>query len=395
MSSKVKKAIKFSVPLLIIVGAVMAAGAITSMKPEPKKKEEKVKVPLVEVMKVDRGDLRIQLDSYGVVKPKNQTSLVAEVSGRILKLSDAFVSGGFVNQGDLLVQIDPSDYQANLIEAEASLARARAALEQEIARGKVAEAEWRGATSKLPPELGLRKPQLAQEKANVRSAEAALARAKRNLERTEIRAPYDALINKRQVDLGQYVSLGAPVGLVSSTSTAEIRLPVSSSDLAFIQDISQSPADATLTARDGALQQQWPARIVRSEGVVDEASRMVYLVAEVINPYQLQPQLKFGTFVSADIAGEQQSQVTVLPSHLYKNGQVAVINADRQLELRDVTLLRRDETRVYISDGLRHGELLSLTKLENQVNGMQVRLPGEAPATDTDSGDAQLASVGE
>lgn len=395
MSTKLKKIAKFSVPVLILVGAAIAAGVIVSMKPAPEKKEEKIKIPLVEAITVEKQDLHIKLDSYGVVKPKNQTLLVAEVNGRLMQLNEAFVSGGVVKKGQLLVSIDPSDYRANLIEAEANLARANAALEQEIARGKVAETEWRGATSKLPPELGLRKPQLAQETANVRSAEAALARAQRNLERTEIRAPYDALINKRQVDLGQYVTLGTNIGTLSSLHKAEVRLPVSAADMTFMADLTKAPTPVLLTSDVGGRDIQWRAHIVRSEGVVDEASRMVYLVAEVIEPYALEPQLKFGTFVSASITGEQQSQIAVLPSHLLVDGKITVINDNNELESRAVTLIRRDQNNVYVSDGLSSGERLAITKLENQVDGMKVRLPGSSPDLTEPTEKPQLAKVGE
>ena len=169
-----------------------------------------------------------------MVVPKYETELVAQVNGQIVELSSAFVRGGFVEKGQLLARIDPSDYEAALIDAEANLASSQASLETERAQGKVAESEWRKITDALPTELSLRKPQLAQELAHVKAAEARVLRAKRDLERTEIRAPYDAMIEMRSIGLGSYVGTGSSVGKLLGTAVAEVRLPVADNQLQFL-----------------------------------------------------------------------------------------------------------------------------------------------------------------
>ncbi|NRA83047.1 MAG: biotin/lipoyl-binding protein [Gammaproteobacteria bacterium] len=129
----------------------MIAITITSMKQQPKKKEEPALAPLVDVFEVKLKNQPLLLTSYGVISPKHQTSMMAEVSGRIVSLDPLFVAGGKVKKGQVLAQIDPSDYEAALLDAQASYSRAQAALLEEQARGKVAAKEWRGATSSLPP----------------------------------------------------------------------------------------------------------------------------------------------------------------------------------------------------------------------------------------------------
>ena len=147
------------------------------------------------------------------------------------------------------------------------------------------------------------------EKANVAYARAELARAKRELDRTSIRAPFDSLIRNRAIDLGQFVSAGTLIGEVCDTSVGEIRLPISNQDIPFLPNYHQEEAMVQLSTSIAGETVQWQAKIARDEGVVDETNRMMYLVAEVYDPYLRQQgtnhtqALKFGTFVTAKIQG--------------------------------------------------------------------------------------------
>ena len=195
------------VPIVILAIGIVALIGFSSMKKPPEEKAEVDNTPIVSVEKIHVTPISLKVNSYGVVQPKYETELIAQVSGEVVELSEVFVRGGFVAKNQLLARIDPNDYQAALIDAEATMASARAALEKERAQGQVAEREWKRITDTSPTELSLRKPQLAQELARVKSAQASVLRAKRNLERTEIRAPYDAMIESRTIGLGQIIFL--------------------------------------------------------------------------------------------------------------------------------------------------------------------------------------------
>ena len=207
-------------PLAILLVGVGLFFGIASLKKPPETKPEKVVSPVVNVAPMVVRPLRLQVDSHGVVEPKHLTRLVAQVNGELVYLSPRFVTGGFVKKGQLLARIDPSDYQALVTESVANLASAEAALELEQAQGQVAAAEWRNISDHTPTGLGLRKPQLAQEQARVSAARAAVTRAERNLERTRILAPYDALIQGREVSLGAYVSTGTELGRLQGIAVA-------------------------------------------------------------------------------------------------------------------------------------------------------------------------------
>ena len=391
-------------PVAIILVAIVVVGVLFATKKTPPQKPEEVPVPVVDVLTVKPQTISLALPSYGTVNPKYKTQLVSEVKGRIVTIAPSFVAGGMVKAGDELAVIEPFDYQADLRQAEATLAQNKAALDEEIARGKVAKVDFSGFKG-VPPELGLRVPQLKEAQANVKYAEAALDRAKRNLERTVIRAPFDGLVRNRSVDLGQYVSVGNQLGELYDTAIAEVRLPLANKDLAYLESIDHPFTEVTLSTQLGGKTINWRATVVRSEGVIDPDNRMVYLVAEVKDPYLRQYRepgqlpLKFGSFVDASIQGRSVDDVVKLPSHLVRNNQVAVIGTDSKVEMRKVNVVRTDLDSVYIKDSLKDGERVSLTSLNHMSTGQLVKVAGQDKGSSHTPQDAQddqrLANAGD
>jgi RND family efflux transporter MFP subunit len=402
----IKTILRRLTPLFILIFFSVAALLLINSKEAPEQKEEEKAVPIIDVVNVEQKTVSLNLPSYGVVTPKNKTQLVTEVKGRLLTISPNFVAGGVVKKGEQLAVIEPSDYEADLSQAQASLAQAQAALEEEVARGEVAKNDWKGYDGGLPPELGLRVPQLKKEQANVKFAQAAMARAQRNLERTIIRAPFEGIIKVRNVDLGQYVTLGTNLGELYDTRIAEVRLPLANNDLAYLESVDNPDTQVTLSASLAGRDVNWTGHIVRSEGVIDADNRMVYLVAEVKDPYLRESHevgllpLKYGSFVTAVIKGRTVEGIVELPRHFVRNGQVAIISADNIVEVRDVNIVRTDTDSVYIKDSLKDGERISITKLASMRSGQQVKILGDSSkdATklpETEIAKERLAAVGE
>lgn len=394
MKSMIKKILRRVLPpVLILIVFIGLAGLLMSTQEAPEQKEDEIPVPIVDVISVNQQTVSLDLPSYGVVAPKNKTQLVTEVQGRMFTISDKFVAGGIVKRGDKLAEIEPSDYEADLMQAQATLAQANALLDEEIARGQVAKNDWDDYDSGPAPELGLRLPQLKQEQANVKFAEAALARAQRNLERTVIRAPFDGIIKARNVDLGQYVTLGTNLGELYDTRTAEIRLPLANNELAYLESIDNPDTEVILSATLAERTVTWTGKIVRSEGVIDAENRMVYLVAEIQDPYQRKHQqsgqlpLKYGSFVTAVIKGRTVDGIVKLPRHIVRDDRVAVVGADNKIEMRHVNVVRTDIESVYIKDSLADGERISLTNISNMVTGQLVKVIGEQDDSNTDTDD--------
>ena len=321
--------------------------------------------------------------------PRTETTLVSEVSGKVASVSPDFVAGGFFRKGEVLLQIDPSDYETALKRAEAALASRRAKLADEQARSDQALKDWQNlGRSGTPSDLVLRKPQLQDALANVSAAEADVQKARRDLQRTRISVPYDGLVREKLVDVGQYVSPGTRLGTSFAVDTAEVRLPLSASDIAYLDLPSATEAETksyprvTLYAEEGGIRRQWEAQIIRTEGVVDISSRVVYAVAQVTDPYGVlgqseQPELKVGTFVRASIEGRSAENVVVLPRYVLQNDNtVLVANRNNELEIRAVTVARAEPEWVYIIDGITGGEKVVTTTLDAPIPGMKLSTGG-------------------
>ena len=386
------------IPIIVLIAGVGAMMFFSSMKKPPEEKKDVDLTPIVSVQEVDVMPINLDVTSYGVVQPKYETEMVAQVSGQILSLSDDFVRGGFIKKGQILATIDPSDYEAALIEAQANYASAIASLELEKAQGKVAEREWQRIKDTSPTELSLRKPQLAQEMARVKASQAAVKRAKRNLERTKIISPYDAMIASREIGLGSFVGVGSKLGKLLNVSVAKVRLPVADNQLQFLL-ASGEQAKVVLSSDYSGKKQQWHATIARSEGVIDNSSRMNYLVAEIQDPYGLKngtTPIRYGTYVNAHIAGINMESAVLVPRHLVIANQVAVLDDEFKLRYKTVSIVRQQGDKVVISAGLEQGELLITSALDFPVTGMKLALiDADGQDDDAENAETQLAQKGQ
>ncbi len=386
-------------PLIVLLIAVIVAVIFIASKKPPEKKEVVTKDFLVEARVVNREATAFVVNSQGNVVPKNQTRISAQVSGQVVSLSDVFEVGGMFRKGDVLAVLEQTDYQTELKLAEAELAQAVAALQEEVARGKVAESEWRSVNSRVPPELGLRKPQLASEQANVKAAEAKLERARRNLDRTEIKAPYNGIVIERNIDLGQFVSTGSDVGTLYSTDVAEVRLPITESELAYI-DLQAELANNTLvdlSAKVAGKRQHWQAKLVRTEGILDAGSRVLYAVAQIDDPYNMQNDadravLRFGQFTEAQITGTESKPLYVLPrSVLRLDNTILTVSDDNTLKINPVDVVRATARNVYVDEGLPEQPKVVFSVVPNPYNGMKVRVSGEELKQEEESDSSSIA----
>ncbi|MEE4175309.1 MAG: efflux RND transporter periplasmic adaptor subunit [Xanthomonadales bacterium] len=389
-----KKFFRFILPLGMIALAIVAVVvmSIFAAGKRPPRQDTGQAAVLVEAVEARARSVNFVVESQGPVRPRTETTLVAEVSGRVVNVSPDFVAGGFFRKGEVLLEIDPSDYATAVKRAEASLASRKAQLADEQARSRQAIQDWKNlGKSGEVPDLVARKPQLADAEANVLAAEADLDKARRDLQRTRITVPYDGLVRSKGVDVGQFVGAGTQLGVTFSVDTAEIRLPLSSNDVAFLDlpratdtERSEYPA-VSLQATVAGETRTWDARLIRTEGVVDESSRVLYAVAEVVDPYGLlgestQDELRMGTFVRAAIEGRFIENAVILPRFVLRNDNtVLVANEERELEVRQVTVARAEPDEVYLTDGVRDGELVITTTLDAPIPGTRLIISGEDP----------------
>jgi RND family efflux transporter MFP subunit len=388
------KFFKFMLPLILIIGSVLVVIAMVAWQKSQsaERKPETAKAILVETIEAEVVSLNFKVSSQGTVRPRTETTLVSEVSGKIVSVAPEFVAGGFFHEGEVLLQIDPSDYETGLKRAEAALASRQAKLADETARSEQALKDWTNLGRQgQPSDLVLRKPQMADAQANVSAAEADVQKARRDLERTRITVPYDGLVRQKAVDIGQYVTLGTRLGVTFAVDTAEVRLPLTSNDLNYLDLPSETEVKTrdkpfppvTLSTENDTGTRQWQARIIRTEGVVDETSRVIYAVAQVVDPYGVlgqsnQPELKIGTFVNAEIQGLPAENVVVLPRYVLRaDNTILTANADNELEILPVTVLRAEPRKVYLSQGISGGTRVVVTTLDAPVPGTKLAIRGD------------------
>ena len=376
----------------VLVGAIMAAAALSTLKPEPPKKEVENLDLLVDVLQLEISSESFEISSQGTVRPRTQTVLSAEVSGSIVSISPKFVAGGVFQSGEVLMRIDPTNYTVGVDRAEALVAQR--------------QIEFAGA-KKLRSQGYRAEAELASAAAALAAAQADLVGAQRNLERTYIHLPYEGMVLSKDADLGQFVNPGTQIGVTFATNYAEVRLPLTDQDLAFIEipdtaEITQSGgADGPrviLSAIQKGRHTEWDAQIVRSEGVVDERSRVTYSVARVVDPYQLHGDgipLPIGTFVAAKIAASSVVDVIRVPRIAIRGSdQLLFVDAENKIEIRSVEILRSDAQFAYLSGGAAAGERIVVTAIEAPTNGMSVRTE-EMLAEDAASEDEQIAARAE
>lgn len=340
----------------------------------------------VETLRIAATDYPMRIQSYGTVAPRTQSMLVAQVGGQIQGVAPAFRPGGVFAQGDVLLNIDPRDYDANVQIAEAALMDAVQAEAQEAARAEQALIDWqRLGDGEAPSQLVLRHPQLQAAQSRVASAQAALTKAKLNLERTAVRAPYDGRVLRKLVDVGQVVHGGAQLAEVYATDYVEIRLPVRNSDLPFIdlpEDERSAKPPVTIRSDLGGAG-VWRGEIVRTEGAIDASSSQLHVVAQIDDPFDLNGRhhgrpLKIGQYVTAEIIGNLRPNSIVVPSDAIHQNAYAYVVEQGLLQRREVAVAWRNDAEALIASGLQVGDALVTSALGQVYSGTPVRVAGDA-----------------
>jgi RND family efflux transporter MFP subunit len=347
-----------------------------------------VKIPeqliKTEVLEMKSVDYQVMIESQGSVRAHYVTTITPLVSGTVTVVHPCFEDGAFFEKDQVLAELEPDDFEAALAAAEARLARTEAALSQEQARAKQARLNWNDiGYEEEPSELVLRVPQLKEAEASVKAATADLDQAKRNLERTKIRAPFAGRVKVRHIGLGQAVGSSSALGEVFAADFAEIRLPITPSQLAFVtlpaEDTDPS-VPVTLTDASGAANEHsWDANIVRTEGTLDEATRELFVIARINDPFgrlKKTTPLSIGQPLRARIKGVLLEDVYVVPRKALRGvNRVYMIEEDPPvLARKDITPYWSTATEIVVREGFFNGEKLSVSSLTYAVSGAKVEI---------------------
>ena len=379
--------LKALLPLIVIGVAGLVAVTMIRSRPEVETQAPTVAPPGVRAHSVSLETVRISVRSQGTVRPRTETQLVPEIAGRITSVSPSFVEGGFFEEGDVLLRLDRFDYEQAVVSARSQLAQSRLRLAQEEAEAEVAQREWDTLGRGDPRELTLRVPQLEDARASVAAAEANVERAQRDLERADVTAPYSGRVRTKNVDVGQFVTVGSPIATVYAVDVAEVGLALPDGELAYL-DLPLAYRGATdqigprvvLSTTFAGASYEWGGRVVRTESEIDPVSRMVQVVAEVQDPYAVgsdprRPPLAVGMYVDAEIEGRAFREIAVVPrAALRGRTQVLVIDPENRVRFREVGVLRTTTESVYVNSGLSSGERVAVSAIDSPTEGMLVQV---------------------
>lgn len=373
----------------VVLAALFLAVMMNVLQPDAEKTSEPEAAIAVKTEIVNRAQLAMHVESQGIVAPRTRTRIISEVSGLVLDVADAFVVGGTFKAGEMLLKLDPTDYEVALQRAEAKVISFKALMELENARSVQAEKEWgmTGRPTSEAPLLALRRPYLLEAEANLLQAKAEVRQAEIKLSKTIIRASYAGMVSEKLADIGQFVTMGTAIGETFAIDFVEIRLPLSEKDLTMMDGLSSQvelrKKQITLTGTVDGIVTSWLATLARSEGVVDELNRSQYIVARVADPYGLddndrQVPLRVGTFVKASIQGKVLKDVFKVPrSALLEGSRIGLVDDQALLKIISVEVASTDDNHYYISEGLQDGHQIVTSALGTPIEGLKLRIKND------------------
>jgi RND family efflux transporter MFP subunit len=387
---RVRSFYKFLVVILIIGVGLAVSMALIYTKPKATRKPVSIVSPPVEIIETCLKDQRITVSVMGTLIPAREIVLQPQVSGTVVWQNDRLVPGAHVAKGELLVRIDNRDYLLALEQQKAAVAKARVALKTEKGRRAVAEREWNLLAGEIKAteegrELALRIPQAEDAQASQRSAESALEKAELNLERTEIRAPFNALILEEFADVGQQISPGTKIATMVGTDEFWVQASIPLSDLAWIKIPgvnSTEGSPAFVIQKNGYYNVKMNGTVRQLLGDVDPKGRMARIIVSVKDPLGLKVAgqetvfpLLLGSYVKVEIQGQLAKNVCAIPrSALREGNRIWLLTDDDRLQFMDVEVVWTRKDDVFIRNGFQEIVRIITSRIPAPVEGMKLRI---------------------
>ena len=388
-SLKGKRLINLFISLLVIFLGLGVATYITHKAPKAQKRAPVKAIPVVEVQVVEPGDHRIMVPAMGTVVPAREVTLRAQVSGKVLSLHPEFIEGGYIKENAEILRIDPVDYQLTVTLAEAKVKDAESALELAEEETNAAREEWRllnentANTNDAPPPLVAKEPQLAAAQAKLKAEQAELKRAELDLSRTSVRAPFNAIVRSKSVEVGSLVTPQDPLAELVGVDEYWIQVSV---PVDYLQWISvpnrkgKKGSQVRVVHRSGY---ERTGEVVELLGDLETEGRMARILVAVKDPLGLKDSgqstrpLLIGDYVRVKIEGSPLSQVFRIPRvALRDNDTIWVVGDNSTLDIRPVKIIWRDTETVFLDQGLDPGDRVIVSDLAAPVEGMKIQMEG-------------------
>ena len=388
-------------PLLILLVGLVLSGVVAATGPKAPRRQPQRQARLVEVTPLEVADAQVAVEALATVQPALEVRLQAQVGGQVIYVSPHLIPGGRFAEGDTLLRIDPREYEFAARQRESDLARADQALKLEESQQEIARREYELMADVIDEgdaELVLRGPQLETARAAYDAALAALEQARLNLERTTVVAPMNAIVEDRLVDRGGIVAANTVLATLLGTDACWVEALVAADDLVWIETPQTGGSGGSVArVRQGALWDDgvWrEGRVLGRSRSLDEQGRMVRVIVEVPDPFSLRranvaaPALLMGSFVDVEILGQTIADAVVVDRRYVHDGnRVWLMDKEGNLRIRAIEPVYTGEGHVFVTDGLEAGERLVTSYLSAPVEGMPLRVKGDAGAEDKGAGD--------
>ncbi len=391
------KSPRWLLPVLILMLGAEVAWYWVVTKPSPQQKPVMPPSALVEVVRASRGEARASIKATGTVIPAQEVLLHPQVSGRVVEINPRLVPGGRFHRGEMILRIDPRDYEYAADQARARVTQAESDLKMEQGRKVVAEREWELFKDELSttPEgqaLAQRHPQIASARAALAAAEGALKQAELNLERTTLRAPFATLVVTEDVEVGQVVSPQSRIASLVGTQAYWVQVSVPVQELAHLTFPADGRAGSPVTVVHDLGKNNRVVRkgtVQRLLGNLDTAGRLARVLVVIRDPLGLDatesdvaPPLLLGAYVRVSIEGLGLGKVFALPrSALREDRRVWLVDTSNRLTIRSVTIVWRTPETVYISKGLEEGDQVITSTISAPAPGTRVHARGAPSAS--------------
>ncbi len=407
LRNTVKFVLQVVLPLVILAVAVLGAQALIATRPEVAKEPRETPATLVSVYTVGDESAQVTVEGFGTVRPARVVDLSPQVSGMVVEQNPRLVAGGYLEAGEMLLRIDPRDYELAVREQEGALETALFNLEVEQGRAVVAEREWAlldnsVPTTELGKRLALREPHIEEREAAVEASRSRLEQAMLNLERTTLQTPFNAMVVSETIDVGQYISPSTRVANLVGTDTFHVYATVPYDQLDWVR---LPDSEGNRGARARVILEKRMAKSITREGRVvglmpdvDPNGRLARLLIEVRDPLGRNEAagsapLLLGAYVRVEINGPDLEHVSTVPREaMRENGRVWIATEEDTLEFREVEVMLRRDAVVLLRSGVTPGERVITSAITTPLPGMRLRYAESQAAS---PGNAEASAMGE
>lgn len=372
----------FIIGASFITVGILGAVLFVVFKPQAKKRRPPRMTPVVEVVELKRQHHVAELNLMGTIIPAEAIDLKPRVSGEIVNVHSNWIEGGRINAGETVAALDQRDYEIALEKARSAHVKASSELALEMGRQDVAKSEWAllgEDGSARDRELALRVPQLKSAKASEVSAGSSLKKAELDLERTRVKAPFDAVVLQRKINLGDQASPQASMGQLVRSDVYHVRVSIPVNEVKWIElpGNGSEGSLASVTLSDGSIIQ---GRVIKALPDLEKTGRMARLLVEIKNPVADTKQVFLGSYVSVRIVGKGiPGSYSVSRNHFHDGGSIWLLKPDNTLRVLSVQPVWGNRKRVVFTDeSIREGERLIVSDLSMLIDGMDLRLPAPA-----------------